>query len=138
MAATTRERLGATILVRGGRLGLDAERLWSSVALAAPAVALWTLLGIGIGTLIRNQVAAILIAVFVTFLVEPLATYFLGLADLDDVVRWLSHRVRPSRPRRSWSFLDYLDWWAGGLVLLGYALILAGFGVRLSVRRDVT
>lgn len=129
---------GTTILVRGGRLGLDAERLWSSVALAALAVALWTLLGIGIGTLIRNQVAAILIAVFVTFLVEPLATYFLGLADRDDVVKWLPTNASAAMASPGDSFLDYLDWWAGGLVLLGYALVLAGLGVRLSVRRDVT
>ena len=39
--------------------------------------------GIGIGTLIRNQVAAVLVAVFVTFLVEPLATFILAANDLD-------------------------------------------------------
>ncbi len=37
----------------------------------------------------RNQVAAILIAVFVTFLVEPLATFILAANDLDDIVKWL-------------------------------------------------
>ena len=53
------------------------------------AVGLWTLLGIGIGTLIRNQVAAVLVAVFVTFLVEPLATFILAANDLDAIVKWL-------------------------------------------------
>jgi len=29
-------------------------------------------------------------------------------------------------------------WWAGGLVLVGYALVLAGLGLVLSVRRDIS
>ena len=129
---------GITIAARGFSLGLDADRLWSSVALAVLAVALWTLLGIGVGTLVRNQVAAILLAVFITFLVEPLATYFLSAADLDSVVKWLPTNASAALTSPGGSFLDYLDWWAGGLVLIGYAAILAGLGLRLSVRRDVT
>ena len=74
---------------RGFALGLGADRLWPSIGLAVLAVGLWTLLGIGIGTLIRNQVAAILVAVFVTFLVEPLATFILAANDLDAIVKWL-------------------------------------------------
>ncbi|QNN51528.1 ABC transporter permease [Nocardioides mesophilus] len=127
-----------TITIRGEALGLGADRLWSSVALAALAIALWTLLGIGIGTLIRNQVAAILIAVFVTFLVEPLATYFLSAADLDAVVKWLPTNASAALTSPASTILDYLDWWVGGIVLLGYAALLAGLGMLLSVRRDIT
>ena len=36
------------------------------------------------------------------------------------------------------AFLDYLDWWAGGLVLLGYAVAFGALGLLLSVRRDVS
>jgi len=128
----------ATIAVRGESLGLDADRLWSSVALAVLAVALWTLLGIGVGTLIRNQVAAILLAVFITFLIEPLATFFLSAADLDHIVKWLPTNASAALTSPGGGFLDYLDWWAGGLVLVGYAALLAGLGLVLSVRRDVT
>ena len=113
-------------------------RLWSSVALAVLAVGLWTLFGIGVGTLIRNQVAAILIAVAVTFLVEPLATYLLASLDLDAAVKWLPTNASAALTSPGGGFLDYLDWWAGGLVLLGYAVVLGGLGILLSVRRDVT
>nr|WP_254185789.1 ABC transporter permease subunit [Nocardioides panacis] len=77
---------GVVIAIRGYPLGYGADRLWSSVLLAVLAVGLWTMLGIGIGTLIRNQVAAVLVAVFVTFLVEPLATFVLAANDLDAIV----------------------------------------------------
>ena len=80
---------GITIAIRGEDLGYGADRLWSSVGLAVLAVGLWTLFGIGVGTLIRNQIAAILIAVAVTFLIEPLATFLLAAVDLDWVVKWL-------------------------------------------------
>jgi ABC-2 type transport system permease protein len=129
---------GITIAVRGGDLGYGADRLWPSIALTVLAVGLWTLFGIGVGTLIRNQVAAILIAVAVTFLVEPLATYLLASLDLDSAVKWLPTNASSALVSPGGGLLDYLDWWAGGLVLLGYAVLLGGLGLLVSVRRDVT
>jgi ABC-type transport system involved in multi-copper enzyme maturation permease subunit len=129
---------GITITIRGEALGYGADRLWPSVGLAVLAVGLWTLFGIGVGTLIRNQVAAILIAVAVTFLVEPLATYLFASLDLDAAVKWLPTNASAALTSPGAEFLDYLDWWAGGLVLLGYAVLLGGLGLMLSLRRDVT
>ena len=129
---------GVTVALRDADLGYGADGLWRAVALAVLAVGLWTLLGIGIGTLVRNQVAAILIAVAVTFLVEPLATFLLAAADLDSVVRWLPTNASAALTSPGGAFLDYLDWWAGGLVLLGYAALFGGLGLLLSVRRDVS
>ena len=129
---------GVVIVVRGHDLGYGADRLWPSIGLAVLAIGLWTLLGIGIGTLIRNQVAAVLVAVFVTFLLEPLATFILSANGLDSVVKWLPTNASAALTSPSGNFLDYLTWWVGGLVLLGYAVVLAGLGVVLSTRRDIT
>jgi ABC-type transport system involved in multi-copper enzyme maturation permease subunit len=129
---------GAVILVRSQGLGYGTDRLWSSALLGVLAVGLWTMLGIGIGTLIRNQVAAVLVAVFVTFLVEPLATFILAANDLDAVVKWLPTNASTALTSPGTTLLEYLRWWAGGLVLLGYAALLAGLGLLLSTRRDVT
>ncbi len=129
---------GAIIAARGYDLGLGADRLWSSALLGVVAVGLWTMLGIGIGTLIRNQVAAVLVAVFVTFLVEPLATFVLAANDLDEIVKWLPTNASQALTSPTTTLLDYLPWWGGGLTLLGYAGVLAGLGVLLSTRRDVT
>lgn len=129
---------GIVISLRDFPLGYGADQLWSGAVLATLAVALWTLLGIGIGTLIRNQIAAIMVAVFVTFLVEPIATFALNSIDLDWVVKWLPTNASAALTSPGDSFLDYLDWWVGGLVLIGYAVVLGGLGLLLSVRRDVT
>ncbi len=130
---------GAIVIgIRGFDLGFGAERLWPTMALAVLAVAIWTLVGLGIGTLIRSQILAIMLAVLVTFLVEPLVTFALAAADLDWLVKWLPTNASAALTAPGDTLLDYLDWWAGGLVLLGYGLGLAALGVLLSVRRDVS
>ncbi len=80
---------GAVVLMRGHDLGLAADGLWRAIALAVVAVAIWAVVGLGIGTLIRNQIAAILIAVFIAFLVEPLLGLALSYLDLDAISRFL-------------------------------------------------
>ncbi len=129
---------GIIVRARGFALGVGADRVLSSIGLAVLAVGLWTLLGIGIGTLLRNQVAAVLVAVFVTFLVEPLATFILAANDLDAIVKWLPTNASAALTSPGNAQLHYLTWWAGGLVLLGYAIALSALGVLLARRRDIT
>jgi ABC-2 type transport system permease protein len=129
---------GTVVLIRGFDLGLGTPGLWRAVVLGVLAVAAWTLLGLGIGTLIRNQVAAILVAVAITFLVEPLLSVALGAADLDAIGKFLPSSASSAMTSPPSQFLDLLPWWGGALVLLGYAVLFAGLGVLLSVRRDVT
>lgn len=129
---------GVVIAVRGAGLGLGADGLWQAVALAVLAVALWTLLGLGIGTLIRNQVAAILVAVAVAFLVEPLVTVALAAADLDEVAAYLPSTASTAMTSSATAFGELLPWWGGGLVMLAYAAAFTLVGVWLTVRRDVT
>jgi ABC-2 type transport system permease protein len=129
---------GTVVLLRGFDLGLGTPGLWRAVVLGVLAVAAWTLVGLGIGTLIRNQVAAILVAVAITFLVEPLLSLALGAADLDAIGKFLPSSASSAMTSPPNQFLDLLPWWGGALVLLGYAVLFAGLGVLLSVRRDVT
>jgi ABC-2 type transport system permease protein len=125
------------VLLKGGEPGLLAEGVPRSIALSVVAVALWTLIGIGLGTLIKNQVAAILIGVLIAFLIEPLLTV------LFDYLEWDVGKYLPSTASQALlspydSGITLLDWWAGGIVLISYALLFAGIGVLFSVRRDIT
>lgn len=129
---------GTVMTVRGYGLRLDADRLWVTMGLAVVAVAIWAVVGIGIGTLLRSQIAAIVTGVLLTFLIEPLVTYVLAAAGLDWLVKWLPSNASSALMSPANTLLDYLSWWAGGLVLLAYGLALAALGVVLSVRRDVS
>lgn len=125
------------ILLKGGDPGLLADGVPRAVLLSVVAVALWTLIGIGLGTLIKNQIAAILVGVLLAFLIEPL------LNLLFNYLEWDAGKFLPTTA--SQALLDpysagfaLLEWWAGGLVLIAYALVFSLIGVLFSVRRDIT
>ncbi len=131
--------LGAAVIaLRGFDIGLTTPGLWRAVPLAILAVGLWTLFGLGIGTLIRNQVAAILVAVAMAFIIEPLVGLALSAADLDAVAKFLPSNASSAMTSPVSGFVDLLPWWAGALVMVGYAAAFAGLGVLLTTRRDIT
>jgi ABC-2 type transport system permease protein len=114
-----------------------------AMALAVLAVALWALIGLGVGTLIRNQVVALLVAIGVGWLLEPLVGFGLRLLDVAYVAKYLptqatSAIVEPAQPTGTDLDLSLLPWWGGVLVLLAYALVSAGIGAALTLRRDIT
>ncbi len=139
--------LGVTALVlsaRGLELNLGADDLVRALLLALVAFVLWGLIGVGIGTLVGNQIVAILVGIgFIV--VETIASVALSFVSWGpDAVKWLpsaatSAMLAPSTdtgPGGPEVFV--LTWWVGLLVLVAYALVTAGIGAVLSLRRDVT
>lgn len=132
---------GATIAIKGFSPVPEAGPIARALALSLLVLGLWSLLGLGAGILIPNQVAAILIAVGAAWIVEPLVGFLLSL------VSW-GQSVVPYMPSQATSAMvgqvdtssttELLSWWAGALVLVAYAAVLAGIGSILTVRRDVT
>jgi len=132
---------GATIAIKGFSPFPEVAPIARALALSLLVLGLWSLLGLGAGILIPNQVAAILIAVGAAWIVEPLAGILLSL------VSW-GKSVVPYMPSQATSAMvgqintssstHLLSWWAGALVLVAYAAALAGIGSILTVRRDVT
>ncbi|MBB2975764.1 ABC-type transport system involved in multi-copper enzyme maturation permease subunit [Microbacterium endophyticum] len=117
---------------------------WALFARTVAAFVLWVLIGIGIGALVRNQVAAIVIVLAFTQLVEPIARVAAGFVDgLDSVTRFLPGAASDSLVGASvFSFTttgsaDALSWWQGGVALLVYAAVFVLAGHIFSWRRDV-
>jgi len=94
---------------------------------------------------VRNQVGAIVgVLVFTQFL-EPVGRAAASFIDgLSDVTRFLPGAasdalVGESVYSRGMPAGDApLEWWVGGLVLLGYAVVLVALGHLTSWRRDVS
>ena len=129
--------------------GLDTELgsgdTWALFARTLLALMLWTLVGIGVGTLVRNQVVAIVIVLAFTQFVEPLLRLAGGFVDwLAEVTRFLPGAASDALIGASiynvmgGGASSGLEWWHGGIVLLAYALILLLIGHIASWTRDVT
>ena len=106
---------------------------WSVAGRCALGVLLWqtlfTLLGTGFGAMVRNQVAAILIAVAWLYIAET------ALGQLiDSVGRWLPTAAATALGHAPGDWL--LPQLGGGVVLAGWTAVVAAGGVVLTGRRD--
>ena len=112
-----------------------------TLALSLLVLGLWALIGLGIGILIPNQVAALLIAIGVAWIVEPIAGVVLTNWSWGaDIARFFPSRATGAivQSVSGSPGANPLSWWGGALVLIAYAALLAGVGSMLTVRRDVT
>ncbi|MEZ3161905.1 ABC transporter permease [Microbacterium sp. BWT-B31] len=132
--------------------GLDTDLgsadTWAMIGRMVLAYVLWVIVGIGVGALVRNQVGAIVgVLVFTQFL-EPVARAAAAFVEqLEPVTRYLPGAASDTLVGASifsvaagpgaGASSDPLEWWVGGLVLLGYAVVLLVLGYLASWRRDV-
>jgi ABC-type transport system involved in multi-copper enzyme maturation permease subunit len=132
---------GAAIAIKGFSPFPETGPIARALALSLLVLGLWSLLGLGAGILIPNQVAAILIAVGAAWIVEPLAGLLLSFFSWGKaIVPYMPSQATSAMVGQinTGSSVHMLSWWAGALVLVAYAAVLAGFGSMLTVRRDVT
>jgi len=73
---------GAAVLTALGKpTFLDSAATWRTIALSALALALWAVVGVGLGTVLTNQVAVIVVALAFTQFVEPVVRFVLSLTS---------------------------------------------------------
>lgn len=125
---------------------LTSSETWAMFGRMLLAYVLWALIGVGVGALVRNQVGAIVGVLVFTQFIEPIgrtaAAFVDGLADYtrflpgaaSDALVGASVFSASMAPTSS----DALEWWVGGLVLLGYAVVFVVLGQLVSWRRDVS
>jgi ABC-2 type transport system permease protein len=120
---------------KGGAFHLSAAGAWSTLGGGVAANLAFAAIGVGLGSLVRNPVAAIAVALAWIALIEGIAGQLLGPA----VARWLPLAASESLDRASLTgTARLLPQWGGGLVLLGYAGAFAAAAVITTLRRDVT
>lgn len=138
---------GATFLsIKGYGPQLGEWPVLRAILLNGLAYGLWGVLGIGLGVLIRSQIAAIVVGTVAyligTFLflqvIVPLLYFLLGWEWVLDVsILWpgIASTVMISPEP---IFPGMPDWWAGGLVLVGYGLLFGLIGTLLTRHRDIS
>lgn len=101
-------------------------------------VTIYAIVGLGIGVLVRNQIAAVIGSLVYLFVFEPL------VAGLSHLWTWLAdvYEFLPGAAAQAVTQIDtrgntLLVPWAGGLVLLGWGLLFALVGWLEAVNRDV-
>ena len=97
-------------------------------------VAIFAVVGVGVGVLIGSQVAAVVSTLAYLFVVEPL----LSLPPVvKDAYPYLPAAAGTALTGASRNGITLLPNWEGGLVLLGWGLLFAFLGWILTVRRDI-
>lgn len=135
---------GAAVLaLRGEPVLLDDPEVLRSLGLSVLALTVWCMVGVGFGSVLTNQVAAIVVLLAFTQFVEPLARFALGAFEATaDVARWLpgaaGESITGASLYSSFGAGDLLPWWQGLIMLVGYGLVLAAVGRLTTLRRDVT
>lgn len=129
----------------GQHTGLDSSVTWAMLGRIVVAFVLWVVVGIGVGLVVRNQVAAVVIVLAFTQFVEPLLRFGGAfVSGLSDAARFLPGAASDTLVGASLFSASAggdagqpLEWWVGGLVLLAYGLLLTVLGYLSSWRRDV-
>jgi hypothetical protein len=132
--------------------GLDTDLVstdtWAMFGRMVLAYLLWVLVGIGVGTLVRNQVGAIVGVLVFTQFIEPVARAAAAFVEqLGHVTNYLpgaasdalvGASIFTSGMPAGTTAIEPLEWWVGGIVLLGYAALFLVLGYAFSWRRDVS
>lgn len=120
----------------------DAETL-RTLGLSVLVLGVWCMVGVGFGTVLTHQIAAIVTLLAFTQFVEPILRMLLALFEpTEGLSKWLpgaaGEAVTGSSFYSASGLADLLPWWQGLLALVGYGVVLAAVGRLTSLRRDIT
>jgi hypothetical protein len=114
---------------------LTSDRLPAVLAGVMFAMAIYGVVGVGLGALLREQVATAVTLLVSLYVVEPILT---NSGALGGWTMYLPGAATDALAQFSQTGHESLHAWQGALVLTGYGLIFAAAGILLTMRRDVT
>jgi ABC-2 type transport system permease protein len=97
-------------------------------------IAIFAVVGVGVGVLFRNQVAAVIGTLAYLFVLEPLVSI---IPVVKEAYRYLPGAAASALTGASREQVTLLSNWEGGLLLLGWGLAFAVAGWILTVARDI-
>ena len=97
-------------------------------------VAIYGIVGVGVGVLVRNQVVAVISMLAYTFVLEPLIRI---IPVVKHVYKFLPGGASDALTNANAQAQDLLAGWSAGVVLACWGLLFALLGALFTVRRDV-
>jgi ABC-2 type transport system permease protein len=95
------------------------------------AMTIYAAVGVGVGSLIRNQTAAVVIALGWALVVESLLVSF-----VHEIGKWTPGGAAAALTGNSSG--RFLPMWGGAVLLVAYGLAFAAAGTRFTLRRDIS
>ena len=128
------------------------------------AMVMWTLVGVGIGALMGNQVGTIVGAVVYVLVIEPILAIVLRTNDLGQIPPYLPNSSGssmvsilsldlfaselPGSIRQNQQMMEEFrivfgltyspEWWGSGLIFAAYAILIGMIGWIVARNRDIT
>jgi ABC-2 type transport system permease protein len=120
---------------KGAAFDLGDTDMWNTIIGGVVANALYAAIGVGIGTLVRNLTAALLIAVGWIAVVEGIVGQLIGT----ELAKWLPFTAGRALALAEGSLnTGLLERGIGGIVVAAYAIVFASIAVFSTLKRDVT
>jgi ABC-2 type transport system permease protein len=107
----------------------------ATLAAVLAAVTIYAILGVGLGALLRDQVATVVALLVYLFVAEPIITRIPALASWTTYLPGPAEQALTQLAQRD---RDLLAPWQGGLLFAAYGIAFAVAGTFLAVHRDVT
>ena len=125
---------------RGIDTDLGSEDVMRIIIGGIIASGIWGVIGVGVGALLRNQIAAVVGILLYRFLIEGILSSIPKVQAAFPYLPGGATSSLLSTTSQSTADLGYdlLSPWAGGALLLAYGVVFAVIASLLTVRRDVT
>jgi ABC-2 type transport system permease protein len=134
VCAVVSAALAVGLLSTKPHAAIGAATVWQISGGTLLGYALFAVVGVCVGALVRNQIAAILGGLLWALVVEALLVAFLPA-----VGKWLpGGALHATLQATAFNGGQLLSAWAGAAVLLAYTLVLAVVATRTTLRRDIT
>lgn len=134
---------GGVMAARGFDTYLTDTEVLKTFGLSLLAFICWMLIGYGFGVVIRNQIAATIVAIAFGFIIQIALTIVFSVLGWDVAGKFLPSNLTlgmlvtsdPTMGQAAES--PYFNWWQSALILTGYGLLLSLIGSFITSRRDV-
>ncbi|GAA1771978.1 ABC transporter permease subunit [Luedemannella helvata] len=133
------------LAAEGVEIHLTDWEVIQAVLLNLLAFVMWTIFGLGLGTLIRSQIGAVIIGIVVYLASDLLLSILVPL-----IHNWIGQdwvlNLRVLAPATASTimitpgeaFPDAPPQWSGFVMMIAYVLVLGGLGILLTRRRDIS